>query len=92
MTVAGKCERIFKRHFSCGHLLVHHGETDYKTRHDEEHVYANETATEHPNAQMAQHHQRDRYCTQELNFLAYAMLRIHYNSVVERLVTQRAAE
>jgi hypothetical protein len=41
---------------------------------------------------MAQHYQRDRYCTQELNFLAYAMLRIHYNSVVERLVTQRAAE
>jgi hypothetical protein len=41
---------------------------------------------------MAEHHQRDGNCTQELNFLAYAMLRIHYNSVVERLVTQRAAE
>ena len=82
----------FKRNLSRGDLLVDHGQTNNKTRHHEEHVHANETAAEHSYAQMAQHHQCDCDCAQKLNFLAYSMLRIHYTSVVEQLVTQRAAE
>ena len=73
-------------------LFIDHGETNNKTRHHEEHVNANKTTAEHSDLQVAKHHQRDRDCTQELNFLTYAVLRIHRNIVVEPLVTQRAAE
>jgi hypothetical protein len=40
---------------------------------------------------VAEYYQCDRDCTKELNFLAYAMLCCHRTSVVEQLVTQRAA-
>ena len=39
-----------ERNLSRRNLLVHHGETDNETRHDEEHVYANETTVKHSDA------------------------------------------
>ena len=97
MRAVGKCGRTyaqksFKRNFPRCDLLIDHGQANNKTRHHKEHVHANEAAAKHSYAQMAQHHQCDCDCAQKLNFLAYSMLRIHYTSVVEQLVTQRAAE
>ena len=85
-------EEPAERNFPRRSLFIDHGETNNKTRHHEEHVNANKAATKYSDLQVAEHHQRDRNCAQELNFLTYAVLRIHFNIVVERLVTQRAAE
>ena len=49
-------EESAERNFPRGDLLIDHGQADNKTRQHKKHVHANKTATEHSNAQMAQHH------------------------------------